>query len=186
MGICFVVIVMKKKLLIHVCCAPCATQVINELKEEYNITLYFFNPNIHPLGEYAARYKSMEILSKELGIDLIEEEFEPELWLELIKGYEEEPEGGRRCLLCFDMRMRKTARFAKENGFDLFTTTLTISPHKDSKKIIKTGKSIEEEFDIPFLARDFENDEGFKKSIELSNKYGLYRQRYCGCFYSVK
>ena len=175
---------MKPKLLLHVCCAPCSTQVINELKENYNITLLFYNPNIHPLGEYSIRYKSAKQLANELNLDLIEENFEPELWLQEIKGFEDEPEGGKRCTLCFDMRMRKTAQIAKENSFDIFATTLTISPHKKTDIINTIGKDIEKEFKIKFLDADFKKGDGFKKSIKLSKKYDLYRQKYCGCFYS--
>jgi hypothetical protein len=176
---------MKKKLLLHTCCAPCSTHCVNELMKDYDVTMYFYNPNIHPFGEYAKRLENGKIVSRELGVPLIEAEYEPEEWLELIKGFEQEPEGGKRCKICFHMRLKQTAEYAKKNGFDAFTTTMTISPHKDANIINQLGEELSKKFGVEWVHSDFKKKDGFKKSIDLSKKMKLYRQGYCGCFYSV-
>ena len=176
----------KRKLLLHTCCAPCSTHCVSELMKDYDVTMYFYNPNIHPFGEFERRLENARIVGKELGVPVVEAEYEPEDWLELIKGFEEEPEGGRRCKICFSMRLKETARYAKENGFNTFTTTMTISPHKDAALINSLGEGWSKKYKIAWVHSDFKKKDGFKKSGEMSKKMGLYRQNYCGCFYSVK
>lgn len=170
---------MKPTLLLHVCCGPCASYVIEFLKKKYDITLYFFNPNIEPKEEYLKRLDSAEKLADKFNLLLIEGNYNNDEWREFVKGFEKEPEGGKRCGLCFEFRLKRTAELADELGFDFFTTTLTISPYKDAKVINKIGKKYDK-----FL--EFNFSEGYKKSISLSKECGLYRQNYCGCLFSKK
>lgn len=174
-----------KKLLVQVCCAPCSSYSFEKLiNDGYEVTGYFYNPNIHPELEYKRR---LEELIKFAGIKkypLIIEEDPHEFWFHRIKGLEKEKEGGKRCEECFKMRLEKTAFYAMQNGFDCFTTVLTISPHKNSSKINQIGKNIAEKYNIAFLEENFKKKDGFKKSIKLSEEYGFYRQSYCGCIYS--
>jgi len=174
-----------KRLLLHVCCAPCSTSVIERLKEAYKITLYFYNPNMHPEEEYGKRLEEAKRLATELGIDLIEGVYDADKWFELVKGLESEPEGGKRCEICFSMRLRKTAEYAKENKFEVFAATLTVSPYKNSEIINSIGLKIASSVGVEFLPESFKKQDGYKKSIELSKKHGLYRQHYCGCTYSL-
>ena len=170
-----------KKLLLHVCCAPCATAVIEKLKYEYDITMYFYNPNILPFAEYNKRLEEVKKLSARLGIDLIEGDHDIFLWSELTENHEKEPEGGSRCDICFRMRLRETFYNMKNKNFDAFATTLSLSPHKNSKIINLIGESISKEH---FLAKDFSDQ--YQRSIELSHQHCLYRQNYCGCVYSIR
>lgn len=176
----------KKKLLLHVCCGPCSTQCLKELLKDYEVTMFFYNPNIHPQSEYFRRLEAAEKVSKHFRVPLKEGNFDVEDWLELIQSFEEAPEGGKRCNICFYMRLEETAKFAKENNFDMFTTTLSISPHKNSETINRLGKMFGKKYCITWLESDFKKNDGFKKSIELSKELGLYRQIYCGCFYCDK
>lgn len=172
------------KLLLHSCCAPCSSAVIERLKNYFDITVLFYNPNIEPFDEYLKRknelIRLLDIHSiNHLDIDYLNEEYH-----EKVVGYENEKENGFRCHLCYELRLEKTALLAKENGYDLFGTTLTISPYKNSKVINEIGIKLEEKYDVSYLLSDFKKEEGYKKSIELSKKYNLYRQYYCGCLYS--
>ncbi|MBN1544221.1 epoxyqueuosine reductase QueH [Candidatus Woesearchaeota archaeon] len=176
---------MKKKLLLHTCCAPCSTHCVKELMDEYDVTMFFYNPNIHPGGEYYKRYANAQKVSAKMGVPLIEGAYSPQEWVELTKGFEEEPEGGRRCRICFSIRLAETARYAKLNGFDAFTTTLTISPHKDAELINGLGAELAKKRGIEWLPSDFRKKDGFRKSVQMSKEMELYRQNYCGCFYSV-
>lgn len=176
----------KKKILLHVCCAPDATHVISVLKENYEPVIFFYNPSIFPDDEYFLRLSEAEKLSKSIGVELLKCSFSPEKWYELVTGFEDEPEGGERCEICFRMRLEETARHAKENSIDIFTTTLTISPHKNSSLINRLGKEAGLKYEVEFLEADFKKKDGFKKSIELSKKHGLYRQNYCGCEFSLR
>jgi predicted adenine nucleotide alpha hydrolase (AANH) superfamily ATPase len=176
----------KKKLLLHTCCAPCSTHCVKELLDDYDVTMYFYNPNIHPYAEYDKRLENALKVGKELGVPVIEAEYDPERWVELIAGFEEEPEGGKRCRICFSMRLARTAEYAAANGFDAFTTTMTISPHKDEKTINEIGAELAKKHKVAWVHSDFKKKDGFKKSGEISKKMGLYRQNYCGCFYSVR
>ncbi len=176
----------KKKLLLHVCCAPCSTHSADVLKDNYDVSMYFYNPNIHPCGEYEKRLEECKRVAEHLGLSIEEGTYDVERWLEMISGFEEAPEGGTRCRLCFSIRLDEVARYAKEKGFDCFTTTMTISPHKDSTKINEIGERVALKQGVSWVHSDFKKQDGFRKSVELSNKLGLYRQKYCGCFYSVR
>ncbi|MBD3355368.1 hypothetical protein GF361_05275 [Candidatus Woesearchaeota archaeon] len=171
------------KLLLHTCCAPCSTHVIEELKKEYDITLFFYNPNVEPIQEYEKRLVEAERLAKELNIPIIVGDYDNIKWHNAVKDYESEPEGGKRCEICFRFNLQKTAKLAKEKNFDFFTTTLTVSPYKNNEVINRIGKDIDEE---RFLEKDFKKQNGYMHSIELSKKHNLYRQNYCGCLYSKK
>lgn len=174
-----------KKILLHICCAPCSTASIERLKDKYDITGIFFNPNIYPEKEYLKRLNETRKYCKKLGIELVETEYDYEDWLEQIKGLEKEPEGGGRCLRCYEIRLREVVRVADKKNFDCFTTTLTISPYKNFEEIKEIGNKLGEEFGIKFLDIDFKKKDGFRKSIELSKEHNLYRQHYCGCEFSI-
>jgi len=176
----------RKKLLLHICCAPCSTSVIPRLSSEYEVCGFFYNPNIDIEEEYILRKSEIEKLAKIYNTPMIYGEYDVEKWRELIKGLEKEPEGGKRCEVCFRKRLKETAEVAKEKGFDLFCTTLTVSPLKNAKLINQTGKEIEKETGCKYLESNFKKKDGFKKSVELSRKYNLYRQNYCGCSYSKR
>lgn len=176
---------MNEKLLLHVCCAPCSTHPIEILKQQYDITMFFFNPNIYPDEEYAKRLNETIKISKMLNIPLLEIKEKENEWSKAIKGREKDREGGKRCNVCFKHRLDRTARLAKLKGCDAFTTTLTVSPFKSSTIINKAGKELEEQYGVRFIKSDFKKDDGFHKSIELSRKYSLYMQNYCGCLYSM-
>jgi len=166
------------KLLLHVCCAPCSTHVIKELKKEYEITLFFYNPCIEPINEYELRLQAAEKLAKELNLPIIIGDYDNIEFHNIVKGHENDEEGGERCSICFRQRLKKTAEKTDELNFDLFTTTLTVSPYKNAEIINQIGKSISPKF----LETDFKK--GYHNSIELSKKHDLYRQNYCGCLYS--
>ena len=170
------------KLLLHACCAPCATYPLETVKED--ITLFFYNPAIEPIMEYEKRFTEIEKLAKFTKTKLVIWDYDNLDWHELVKGKETEAEGGERCKICFLQRMRKTAEYAKMNGFDAFATTLSVSPFKDDKSINEAGKIAEKEFGIKFLELDFKK--GYMRSVELSRMYYLYRQDYCGCLFSKR
>lgn len=177
---------MNKKLLIHACCAPCSSYVYEKLLADgFSLSGYFYNPNIHPESEYKIRRDEFMWFSEMKGYNVKSAEDDVDLWFESVKGLENEPEKGKRCEVCFRLRLEKTALEAKNNGYDIFGTVLTISPHKDSKTINRIGKELENKYEIEFLEADFKKNDGFKKSIELSRKHNLYRQKYCGCKYSI-
>lgn len=173
----------KRKMLLHTCCAPCAIGIIEQLKKEYDLTLYFYNPNIYPKDEYEKRLEEVRKISEKFGVDLVEGKYDCDEWMKVIKGHEEDKEGGERCGICFYFRLEKTAEFARDEGFDVFTTTLSVSPHKNSKIINLTGEELGEKHGVVFLREDFKKD--YEKSVELSKRYGLYRQNYCGCLFSL-
>lgn len=174
----------KKTILLHSCCGPCSSSVIERIKPYFDITVLYYNPNIEPKEEYEKRKSEQIRLLKELNIKYMDCDYDNDIYREKIKGTEEEKEGGARCTLCFMLRLSKTAKLAKENNFDYFGTTLTVSPHKNSELINKIGFKEAEKEGINFLPADFKKEEGYKRSIELSKKYNLYRQDYCGCIYS--
>ena len=173
-----------KKLLLHTCCAPCITVPLERLQSEFEITGFFYNPNIHPEQEYERRLNEIKKWIQQIGIPLIVQSYDSSRWFELIKGCEDESEGGKRCEVCFKLRLEKTASFAKENGFDYFTSTLSISPHKNAQLINEIGKNLGKQFGVEFLEANFKKKDGFKQSVELSKKFVFYRQDYCGCIYS--
>lgn len=179
-----------KKLLLHVCCAPCSSYVLEYLSEFFEITVFYYNPNIDTEFEYQKRLEESKRFTEEfktknpvhfVGLEHLQEEYEDK-----IKGLELEPEGGSRCFLCYRLRMEKAFQYAKLNNFDYITTTLTISPLKNSKKINEIGAELEKIYNIKYLYSDFKKREGYKRSIVLSHEYNLYRQDYCGCKYSKK
>ena len=176
----------KKTLLLHVCCAPDATVVIERLANDYFLLLCFYNPNIHPETEYLNRKAEVDRVAEKMGVDTVDCNYDDKVWFELTNGLEFEPEKGRRCEVCFTMRLREIARIAKREHADIFTTVLTVSPHKDAQLINRIGLEIGCEFGLEYLLADFKKKDGFKRSLELSKLYGLYRQDYCGCIFSKK
>jgi len=174
-----------ERVLLHICCAPDATYPFFYLRgRHYKVTGFFYDPNIHPVTEYKKRLREVEQFSYIVEMPLIIGEYDVKNWFRYIRGKEKEPEGGERCPLCYRMRLEKTAQIAKEKGFDYFTTTLSISPHKNSKWIFNIGEKLENEYGVKFLKVDFKKRNGFKSSVVLSKYYGMYRQNYCGCVFS--
>lgn len=189
----------RKKLLLHSCCAPCSSYVLEYLRQYFDITVLYYNPNITEREEYEKRTAEQKRLIQEMNeefpdkecqdrafsmISMEEGRYDPELFFAAAKGLELLPEGGGRCFKCYEIRLRETARVAKEHGYDYFTTTLTISPLKNADKLNEIGNRLAKEYDIAFLPSDFKKKNGYKRSVELSEKYGLYRQDYCGCIFS--
>ncbi len=171
--------------LVHVCCAPCMSYSFEKLiMNQYKPAGYFYNPNIHPRREYDKRLNELLNFAGIKDYNIIIEDEHPQVWFDKVKGHENDKEGGTRCEICFKMRLEKTALYAKQNNFAAFTTVLTISPHKNSSVINGIGKNISEKYGIEFIEENFKKQDGFKKSLELSKKYGFYRQNYCGCVYS--
>ena len=180
----------KPKLLLHACCAPCSSYVLEYLAEHFDITVFFFNPNISPKSEYEFRENELSRLISEMplpsNVKLVSGEYHPEDFYEMANGLEKLPEGGARCKECYRMRLSASAKYAKENGFDYFTTTLSISPYKNAEWLNSIGKELGDELGIEYLLSDFKKKNGYKRSCELSEIYGLYRQDYCGCEFSKK
>ena len=180
----------RPKLLMHTCCAPCSSYCLKYLSEYFDITVYYYNPNITEEAEYRMRTKEqkrlIDIYNEELSMDIkfVEGEYDRELFLSKVKGYEACKEGGDRCKICFELRLDKAGTYAKNHGFDFFTTSLTISPLKNAPLLNSIGEEVGSKYDVRFLPSDFKKKEGYKQSIELSKEYGLYRQNYCGCVYS--
>lgn len=178
----------KQKMLLHICCAPCSSYVLELLENEYDITIFFYNPNITPESEYVKRLDELKNFVAKApfagGVEILEDEYNPDLFFQTAKGMEEEPEKGKRCYKCYEMRMRRTAEYAKKYGYDLFTTTLSISPHKNAAWLNEIGERLAGEFSINYLYSDFKKKNGYARSIQLSKEYNLYRQDYCGCVFS--
>lgn len=191
----------KPALLLHSCCGPCSTSVLERLADQYRITVFFYNPNITARTEYLKRLETQikfiekfnstrKALETEKGIlsfsrvEFLEGEYNPEAFFQASKNLEKEPEGGQRCVECFRLRLEKTAETASLGGYQCFTTTLTVSPHKNYHIITDIGLHLAKEYKIEYLAMDFKKQDGFRRSIELSKEYDLYRQNYCGCIYS--
>lgn len=177
---------MPKKMLLHTCCANCALHPYETLKNDFEVTLYFYNPNIHPEEEYKKRLVYAKEAADNYSLALIEAPYDKNNWLHVTNGYGDNPEGGQRCEICINMRLEKTAVFAVENGYGIFATTLSVSPHKNSKIINNAGKILSEKYGIEFFDADFKKQDGFKKTMELSRELDLYRQNYCGCTYSIR
>jgi predicted adenine nucleotide alpha hydrolase (AANH) superfamily ATPase len=176
--------IIKPKLLLHICCVGCGAYISETLKSDYQVALYFCNPNIFPEDEYNKRLEEAKKIADEFGLDLIIGSYEHRKWLKEVKCLEKEPEKGKRCYVCYKSRMEETAKIAKAKDYDFFSTTLTISPHKDARAVSAIGRELARKYNINFLDKDFKKQEGFKKSCELSKKLGLYRQNYCGCEFS--
>jgi len=173
------------KIAIHICCANCGTVVVERLKDRFDLTLFWYNPNIQPKREYKKRLVDVKRLAKIYSIPLIIGNYEVKKWFNMIRGFEKEPEGGKRCLICFKMRLEETVKYAQKNNFDYFTTTLTVGPQKNAKVINEIGKEIAQKYNLNFYEADFKKKDGFKRSVELSKKYNFYRQNYCGCIFSL-
>lgn len=175
-------------LLLHACCAPCSSACLEYLSGHFDITVFYFNPNISPQSEFEKRLAEEERLLSELplegGVKLIAGQYDYSRFLDISKGLEDCPEGGERCFRCYRLRLEETARLAKERGFDYFCTTLTISPLKNAEKLNKIGYEAAEKYGVAWLPSDFKKKEGYKRSIELSHQYNLYRQDFCGCAFS--
>jgi len=173
-------------MLLHACCANCAAYPLTLLSDDFDITLFYYNPNIYPEEEYLRRLKDIKKLSEISGIPLIIGKYESVKWFKAARHLAGEPEGGKRCRICFDMRLKETAVTAKDRCFDIFATTLSISPHKDSKTINELGLSISDKIGIDFYCANLKKKDGFKKTMKISRKYGFYHQNYCGCIYSIR
>lgn len=176
-------------LFLHSCCAPCSSYVLEYLSEFFRITVFYYNPNIYPAEEYEKRVEEQKNLIERLPsvypIEFVEGAYDKERFYEMARGLEQVSEGGERCFRCYELRLRETARLAAERGFDYFTTTLTISPLKNAAKLNEIGGLLGEEYQTVWLPADFKKKNGYKRSIELSKEYNLYRQDYCGCVFSV-
>lgn len=177
-------------LLLHSCCAPCSSSCIEFLARYFQVTVFYYNPNISESEEYKKRVQEQIRFIQEFPtqhkVEFIEGDYEPEVFYKAVKGLESEPEGGGRCFKCYELRLRKTAELAGRENFDYFTTTLTVSPLKNSVKLNEIGLKVAKETATEYLLSDFKKKEGYKRSIELSKEYGLYRQNYCGCVYSKR
>ncbi len=176
-----------KKLLLHACCAPCSTACIERLIEDFDITVYFYNPNMDSKEEYEKRAEEIKrflSVAYKDKVGLITEDYLPSEYLNAVNGLENQPEGGARCEKCFYLRLKKTAEYAQKNSFDFITATLTVSPYKNAKLINQVGESVCENSAIKWLYSDFKKANGYLRSIELSKLFGLYRQNYCGCVFS--
>ncbi|MBQ7288778.1 MAG: epoxyqueuosine reductase QueH [Clostridia bacterium] len=176
----------RPRILLHGCCAPCASYVLEYLYAQADITMFFYNPNISPESEFSYRAAELNRLIAETGreIPVVCPAYDPTPFLQMAKGREHLPEGSERCYDCYALRLRAAADYAAQNGFDFFTTTLSISPHKNAEWLNQIGKALEAEYGVPYLYADFKKKNGYKRSIELSREYRLYRQDYCGCIFS--
>lgn len=175
-------------LLLHACCAPCSSACLEYLNKYFDITVYFYNPNISPKGEFDKRYAELERLVNSMPFEnpvkLIDGEYDYEEFLNIAHGLELAPEGGERCFACYRLRLEKTAEYASSAGFDYFCTTLSISPLKNAQKLNEIGFELAEKYGVKWLPSDFKKKEGYKRSLELSAQYNLYRQNFCGCAFS--
>ncbi len=178
------------RLLLHSCCAPCSSYVLEYLSRYFYITVLYYNPNIFPPSEYALRVREQESLISRMDfvypVAFLEGSYRPETFYEAVKGLEGEPEGGKRCEKCYELRLLEAAKEAKAGDYDYFTTTLTISPLKSADKLNEIGRRLGTEYGVAYLPSDFKKRDGYKRSTQLSKEYGLYRQDYCGCVYSVR
>ena len=174
----------KPTLLLHSCCAPCSSSVLERLVENFKVTIFYYNPNIDTLEEYQTRVQEQLRLCKTFGVEVIASDHCKQDFINAVKGLENEKEGGARCVVCFKLRLNKTAEMAKQKNFDYFATTLTVSPLKNATLINGIGEEIGREIGVKYLPSDFKKKGGYLRSIELSKQYDLYRQNYCGCEFS--
>lgn len=177
----------RPRLLLHSCCAPCSSYVLEYLSRHFQITVFYYNPNIDSVQEYEKRVKEQKRLIGEMkleDIDIIDGGYDPQIFYQTVRGYEKEPEGGKRCYLCYQLRLKEAAKTAAEGGFDYFTTTLTISPLKNAQWLNEIGQKAGQEYRVAFLPSDFKKKGGYQRSIQLSKEYSLYRQNFCGCIFS--
>lgn len=176
-----------KKIILHACCAPCASYPINKLIEDgFKPVVFFYNPNIYPKKEYEIRRNELKNYCNKLNIEFFEGEYDTKSYYETVLGLENEKEKGRRCLLCFKLRLNKTAEFAKLKGINYFTTTLSVSPHKDSNQIFEAGSHAKNLYSVEFLEYNFKKNDGFKISRQIARDNNMYAQNYCGCEFSIK
>ena len=179
----------RPRLLLHACCGPCSSAVLEQLSQYFDITILYYNPNIWPAEEYHRREEELERFVAQahpLGVTVVEDRYDPQEFYDAARGLEDEPERGARCTACYRLRMRRAAQYAAEHGFDWFTTTLSISPHKDAARINQIGQELAAEYGVPPLPSDFKKKNGYLRSLQLSAEYGLYRQDYCGCVFSAQ
>lgn len=179
----------KPKLLLHSCCAPCSSAVLEMLVDVFDITLYFYNPNISQESEFLFRLEELKRLLDEMKlkeVKVISPQYDNSEFFDIVKGMEELLEGGKRCEKCYRLRLENSVLYAKENGYDYVTTTLTISPYKNAQWLNEIGLELEEKYGVKYLCSDFKKGNGYKRSCELSKEYNLYRQNYCGCVYSQR
>ena len=178
----------RPKLLLHACCAPCSSATLERLSAHFDLTILYYNPNIYPPEEYHRREAELERFVEQAGYHypVVELPYDPQEFYSAVAGLENEPARGSRCTVCYRLRMRRAAQYAAEHGFDWFTTTLSISPHKDAKRINAIGQELEQEYGVRHLPSDFKKQNGYLRSLQLSEEYGLYRQDYCGCEFSAK
>jgi len=175
---------MKTKILVHICCAPDALYVLGILKNDFDVSGYFYNPNIHPRKEHDLRLEEARSVAKSLKVTLYEDKYETERWFDITQKFRFEPEKGKRCNICYAMRLEKTALKAKELNFETFTTVMSLSPWKKSDVMNRIGLMFSHRHGINFFEANFKKKDGFRKSVELSKHHGLYRQNYCGCEFS--
>ena len=173
-----------KKLLLHSCCGPCSTVCIERLKDQFDLTIFYYNPNIEPKEEYEKRKEEQQKVCKFFNVPFVDFDYDNENWLKFVEGLENEREGGARCEKCFLYRLNRTAIYAKENGFDVFGTTLSVSPHKNTNIINAVGEEISKTQQIEFLPESFKKKDGYLRSINLAKEMNLYRQNYCGCHFA--
>ena len=180
----------RPTLLLHACCAPCSSYVLEYLSRYFKITVFYYNPNISPEEEYNKRIAELKRLIREMDglkdVEVVTGNYDGERFREAVRGLEKEPEGGKRCAICFRLRLEEAAKRAKNQNADYFTTTLSISPHKNADVLNKIGEELARQYQIKWLPSDFKKKGGFQRSIELSSQYDLYRQDYCGCIYSIR
>lgn len=177
----------KEKILLHSCCAPCASYPIEKLKQDgFEPVVYFYNPNIYPIDEYNIRKNELQNYCEKLNIEFFIGEYEKDLFYENVKGLEKCEEKGERCAKCFHLRLLNSANFAKNLKIKYFTTTLTISPHKDSSQIFNQGKIVQEQTGVKFLEYNFKKEDGFKISRQIAKENNMYFQKYCGCIFSIR
>ena len=174
------------KLLLHICCGVCGAWIPKKLASDFDVTLYFFNPNINPVEEYRKRLEAARQAAVESGVKLVEGPYQPQEWLALVRGHENDPEGGARCEMCFSLRLGETAKYAKENHFEYLASTLTIGRNKKAVVINPLGEKWAKEFGLKFLSRDFKKDGGQTETDRESRRLNLYRQNYCGCVFSMR
>ncbi len=177
----------KNKIVLHACCGICSGYPVSSLIDAgYQVVVYFYNPNIYPAEEYQKRLDAERTLCAHFGCELVEAEYNPEEFYKVANGLELEPERGKRCDKCFELRLKKTAEFTKSRGIKTFTTSIVISPHKNFQKLSEIGQQIAQENNLEFLAIDFKKKDGFLKTNKISKELGLYRQNYCGCKFSLR
>lgn len=176
----------KSKLLLHTCCAPCSGYLVTELAKDFEVTIYYDNSNISPSEEYERRKIEVEGFYKKSGLKFILARYDHENWLRMASGLEFEPERGKRCVLCYNHRLRNTAQYAKNHEYDCFSSTLSISPHKDSKVLSNLGRALEKELGIRFIDENWKKKERFKRAMEFSHQHDFYHQDYCGCEFSKR